>query len=127
MTFRTLITMPVLACLVVAAPALAQPKLVSSTPADGSVVSRPTRIALNFSEKLTPQLAVIELTMTAMPGMAAHKPMKIVGFTTSVASDGETLVATLPRPLPAGTYALKWRVVSIDTHHAEGTLSFTVK
>lgn len=127
MTFRTLIAMPILACLVAAAPALAHPKLLSSTPADGSVVHRPTQIALNFSEKLMPQLASIDLTMTGMPGMAAHKPMKIAGFTSSVAPDGKTLVAALPRPLPAGTYALKWRVVSIDTHHAEGTLSFTVK
>jgi methionine-rich copper-binding protein CopC len=111
----------------VAAPAIAHPKLVSASPADGSTVQKPSNISLTYSERLMPQLSGIDLTMTGMPGMAGHQPMKIAGFTTSVSADGNTLVAALPRPLPAGTYTLKWHVVSTDTHRVEGSLTFTVK
>lgn len=36
-------------------------------------------------------------------------------------------VLTLPRPLPAGTYDLKWHIVGADQHKMEGGYSFTVK
>jgi methionine-rich copper-binding protein CopC len=53
--------------------------------------------------------------------------MNVTGFKTSVSGDGKTLVAALPRPLPAGTYDANWHVVSTDTHRVEGHLTFTVK
>ena len=30
-------------------------------------------------------------------------------------------------PLPSGTYRVKWRAVSVDTHATEGDFNFTVK
>jgi len=110
-----------------AAPALAHPKLVSSTPAPQATISNATQVSLTFSEPLVAPVSGIDLVMTGMPGMASHAPMKITGFKTSVAPDGKTLVAAFPRPLPAGAYKLDWHVVSTDTHRITGTLGFTVR
>jgi methionine-rich copper-binding protein CopC len=105
--------------------AMAHPKLLSSNPAQNATVSRPTSLTLTFSEVLVAPLSGIDLTMTAMPGMADHKPMPIKGFTTKV--QGKTIVATLPRALPIGTYLLKWHVVAADQHRIEGSYTFQVK
>jgi len=121
---RFLIAVPA-AALALSSPALAHPKLVASSPAANATVSKPTSVSLTFSESLLAPMSGIELTMTAMPGMAAHSPMKVAGFKTAVT--GKTIVATLPRALPAGTYALKWHAVAADTHRIEGSYGFKVK
>ena len=121
---RFLIALPA-AVLAMASPALAHPKLVSSTPAANATVTKPTSLTLNFSEKLLPPMSGIELTMTGMPGMANHAPMKVAGFKTVVAN--KSMVATLPRALPAGTYAVKWHAVAGDTHRIQGSYNFKVK
>ena len=113
-----------LAVAAVPATAFAHPRLVSSTPAGDATVSKPSKIALNFSETLVAPLTGIELTMVAMPGMASHKPMPVKGFKTEI--KGKTLTATLPRPLPAGTYLLKWHAVAADQHRIEGSFTFKV-
>jgi methionine-rich copper-binding protein CopC len=59
--------------------------------------------------------------------MAHHAPMKVTGFKTDIGPDGKTLVATLPRALPAGSYDAHWHAVSVDTHRVEGHFSFTVR
>ena len=105
--------------------AAAHPRLVTATPAANTSVAQPTQIVLAFSEGLVAPLSGIELTMTAMPGMANHPRMPIRGFTTKV--EGRTLTARLPRALPAGTYELKWHVVAADQHRIENTYSFTVR
>ncbi len=103
---------------------LAHPRLVSSTPAAEATVSKPGKITLNFSEGLVAPLTGVELTMTAMPGMANHKPMPVTGFKTEV--KGKTLTVVLPRPLPTGTYLLKWHAVAADQHRIEGSYTFKV-
>lgn len=125
--FRNLMLTASVAALVIAAPAFAHPKLVSATPAAGSTVSGPTQITLAFSEALMSQMSGLDLVMTGMPGMASHAPMKVAGFKTSVSQDGKSLVAALPRALPAGSYDAHWHVVSTDTHRVEGHLTFTVR
>lgn len=111
---------------IMAAPASAHPALVSATPAAKSTVAKPKQITLTFSEALIAPASGVDLTMTGMPGMANHPPMKINGIKTSV-KDGKTLVATLGTPLEAGTYKLDWHVVSVDTHRVTGSYSFTVR
>ena len=113
--------------LTLAAPAFAHPKLLAANPASGGSASNVTQALLTFSEGLMAPLSGMDLTMTAMPGMANHQPMKVGGFKTSVGGDGKTLVAAFPRALPAGTYKLDWHVVSVDTHRVAGTLTFTVR
>jgi methionine-rich copper-binding protein CopC len=116
-----------IAAVVVAAPAMAHPKLLASTPAPRATVSNVTQARLTFSETLMAPLSGIDLSMTGMPGMANHAPMKIAGLQASVAQDGKTLVAAFPRALPAGTYRLDWHAVASDTHRVTGSLTFTVR
>jgi copper resistance protein C len=110
---------------VLATPALAHPKLVSSQPAAQAAVGATNRVALTFSEQLMPQMSGMEVTMTGMPGMPNHT-MKMTGFRTTV-EGGKTLVATFARPLMAGTYRVQWHAVSADTHRIQGTIDFTVR
>jgi methionine-rich copper-binding protein CopC len=104
----------------------AHPKLNSANPAANAVGASPTRIQLVFSEALVAQLSGIDLTMTVMPGMKMG-PMKMNGVTTTVAADGKTLVATLAKPLPVGTYKVDYHVVSTDTHRIQGSYTFKVQ
>lgn len=112
--------------IVLATPALAHPKLVSSQPAPRAAVAATNRVALTFSEQLLPQMSGMDITMTGMPGMPNHT-MKMSGFRTTVESSGKTLVATFARPLMAGTYRVQWHAVSTDTHRIQGTIDFTVR
>jgi len=107
--------------------ALAQPGLTASTPAAGTTVTAVRSLSLRFSETLIEDGSGIDLVMTGMPGMAHHQPMKISGFATHLAPDGMGLAITLPRALPAGSYQLRWHVVTTGKERAQGDYSFTVK
>ncbi len=101
----------------------AHPKLVSASPAANATVAKPARIQLRFSEKLMPAFSKADLTMAAMPGMAAMK----IASTAALAADGRTLVVTPKAPLHAGRYSVAWQIVSTDTHKVAGTYAFVVK
>lgn len=105
--------------------ASAHPKLLKATPAADTTISKPTTIALTFSEDLLAALSGIDLVMTRMPGMADHKPMPIKGMTAK--TQGKTLIVSLPRPLPSGSYQLTWHAVAADQHRVEGSYSFNVR
>ena len=122
---RSLLAFAAASLLAVPGVALAHPKLLSATPAANAAVVKPTSIKLSFSETLVGPLSGIELTMTGMPGMANHAAMPIKGFTTKAA--GKDLTVTLPRPLPAGSYELKWHAVAADQHRIEGSYTFSVR
>lgn len=110
-----------------APPALAHPKVVAAQPVEGASASNVTQVTITFSEPLVAAMSGMDVMMTGMPGMANHQPMKMTGVKASVAADGVTLVAKLPRALPAGTYEADWHVVSTDTHRVAGKLTFSVK
>jgi len=121
------LTAIVSALLMVPVPALAHAKLVSSTPAAGATAAKPTKLTLTFSETLIAQLSGVDIVMTGMPGMSHHAPMKVGGFASTVSPDGKTLVVTLPRALPAGTYEIDWHAVTSDGHRMEGKYNISVK
>jgi methionine-rich copper-binding protein CopC len=100
----------------------AHPKLVSASPAANATVAKPARIELHFSEA-DASLLKADLTMAAMPGMAAMK----MASASALSSDGRTLVITPKSPLPSGRYSVAWNVVSTDTHKVAGTYAFAVK
>ncbi len=106
---------------------VAQPQLVASTPAKGSSVARPTTISLSFSEAIDAGDSGFTLVMTSMPGMADHPPMPIKGFASRIGADGKTLVASLPRALPVGSYDLRWSVAGKDKRKVEGAFAFRVR
>jgi methionine-rich copper-binding protein CopC len=120
------IAVAALAC-ALAAPAQAKVMLLSSSPTANAALSKPTKLILSFSERLAEGSSGVDLVMTGMPGMADHPPMPVKGFKTSIAPDGSTMVLTLPRPLPAGSYDLSWRAAGADQQRVEGRLRFTVR
>ena len=125
--FRLAFAAPVLVALAFAGSAEAHTKLVSSTPSANATVTKPGRVVLTFNEKVVANFTGATLTMTSMPGMAAHQPMAITGFTSAMSANGKTLTLTMRRALSAGTYQLKWHAAGADTHRMEGTLAFTVR
>ena len=124
---RLAFSVPVLAALAIAGSAQAHTRLVSSSPAANATVAKPGRVVLTFNERVVARFTGVELTMTSMPGMAAHQPMVISGFTSAMSADGKTLTLMMRRALSAGTYQVKWHAVGDDTHRMEGTYTFTVK
>jgi copper resistance protein C len=109
-----------IAALVAPLPAFAHPKLVSATPAPNAATAPTARLQLVFSERLVAQFSGAEIVMTEMPGM--KMPVKA-----SVAEGGKTLMLTLAKPLPKGSYRVDWHVVSADTHRVQGNYSFKVQ
>ena len=105
--------------------AQAHPKLLSSTPAEGTDGAAPGKIELHFSEDLLTQFSGAKVVMTEMPGMA-HSPMPMKAKV-SAGSDPKTMLVTPLAPLPAGTYKVEWRAVSSDTHPITGNVTFKVK
>jgi copper resistance protein C len=101
----------------------AHPKLLSASPAANATVAKPAQIKLQFSEKLMPAFSKADLTMAAMPGMAAMK----MPTTAALDADGRTLVVTPKGRLAAGRYTVDWHIVSTDTHKVAGSYAFTVK
>lgn len=115
------------AMLAMAAPARADVKLVKSNPAANATVTRPAKIELSFSDKIVGATAISQLVMMSMPGMSDHPPMMMRDYSAQMSKDGKTMTLLLRRPLPAGTYDVKWEVTGTDKHKVKGVLSFTVK
>lgn len=97
----------------------AHARLDKSSPAVGSVVAQPPKeIVLWFTEALEPKFSAIEVRDskgTAMQdGVASGVP-------------GNTAQLRVPlKALKPGTYSVKWRVLSVDTHRSQGDFTFRV-
>jgi len=102
-----------------AAPALAHAILLSSSPADGSVVKQsPTALELTFNESVEVSLGSIKLLDQKGNRVDIGSPHH------SVSSD-HTIEAGVPH-LSDGLYVLSWRVISADAHPVHGGFFFTV-
>lgn len=101
----------------------AHPRLVSANPAAKSTVASPTHIDLRFSERLMPAFSKANVTMVAMPGMAAMK----IASSAKLGADGKTLMVRPSKRLPHGHYLIDWHVVSVDTHKVSGNYMFAVR
>ena len=91
-----------------------------AAPAVGSTVGEsPKSIRLWFSEHLEPtfsQVHVVDASGTNVDSGDSHVDR----------SDASLLTVSVPA-LPAGTYRVRWRVVSVDTHVTEGDFTFEIK
>ena len=87
-------------------------------PAAGQTLNEPpSEVRIKYDapiEKLFAQLTVVD---SNGQNLAQGSP--------TVSDDGYILTVKLP-PLKPGAYLVKWRVVGIDTHHTEGSYSFSV-
>jgi copper transport protein len=94
---------------------LAHASLVSSDPADRSILARaPETLTLEFSERVTP----LVLKLIASGGTPV--------FLDPFSLDGKRLVVRAPARLAPGTYAFGWRIVSADGHPVGGSIVFSV-
>lgn len=106
---------------------LAHVDLAASTPAAGTTAKAPKILTLTFSQPVNQTNAAASIIMTAMPGMANHGEMAIRNFTKSWSDDSKTLTLTLKKPLPTGSYEVRWQAAASDGHAMSGTLSFEVR
>lgn len=121
----TTVAVALTAGLLLSSLAQAHPKLISSSPSQGSTSTAPSKIELHFSENLTTQFSGAKLIMTDMPGMP-NSPMGVKA-SVSGSDDPKMMVITPAAPLTTGTYKVEWRAVSSDTHPITGNFSFNVK
>ena len=109
-----------LAFVAAASSAFAHAQLEKAAPAVGSTVASPSEIRLKFSEGVEPKFSGV--TLSAEGGAA--QALASVGVDPA---DNSTLVVKIAKPLAPGVYTVKWKAVSVDTHHTQGSFDFTVK
>jgi len=90
--------------------------LESAQPADGSVITAPPeKFVLRFSEPA-------QLTSLSLLKVGVREPQKI-GALPTVSSAQISIPAP---PLDPGTYELRYRVLSADSHIMSGSVHFTI-
>ncbi|MEN9726390.1 MAG: hypothetical protein RL434_756 [Pseudomonadota bacterium] len=108
-----------LSCLMLSPDVAAHARLVKSVPADDAELSMaPEAVVLTFNESPEHSFSTVELR---------DATGKI--FATPAMRKGETpdsLVLPLPEDLPAGAYAVQYRVLSVDGHVVEGRFGFRI-
>ncbi|MFM7027626.1 MAG: copper resistance protein CopC [Chakrabartia sp.] len=108
-------------------PALAETRIIASTPAQGATVAAPRVLTLSFSDPMPVPTTAIAVVMTAMPGMADHGEMAIRNFTPAWSDNNRKLTLTLKKPLYAGTYDIRWQAAGAEGRRLSGKVTFTVK
>ena len=99
---------------------LAHAVLVKSVPAQRSTLAEsPPRVELWFNERLEP--AYSHASVTDAGGTQVDLRDTLVSK-----EDARRLSLSLP-PLQPGRYSVKFRVLSVDGHVVESTLTFTIK
>jgi methionine-rich copper-binding protein CopC len=87
----------------------AEPRVGSTVP------SAPKEVALFFNQKLEAAFSTIEVSDASGARVDQGKP--VINATT---------MRIGLKPLPPGTYTVRWQVLSVDTHTTEGKFSFQV-
>ncbi len=80
-----------------------------------SLASAPREVALTFTQNLEAAFSSVEVTDGNGARVDQGKPQV----------SGNTMRIGL-KSLPAGTYRVRWQVLSIDTHKTEGSFTFSV-
>jgi methionine-rich copper-binding protein CopC len=89
-------------------------------PRVGSVVANaPPTLRLRFTQGVV--VPFCRVTVTGPAGFGGAGPPH------AVAGDPLSLAVDLKRPAPPGSYTVRWRVLSVDTHVTEGDFSFRVE
>lgn len=116
---RTILAIACAGALLTPAAALAHAHLDHAVPAVGSTVkTAPKEVMLWFTEAVEPKFSSIEVR-------DAHGAAMQSGMAQGVPDNTAQLRVAL-KPLTAGTYTVKWRALSVDTHRTQGDFTFTV-
>ena len=87
-------------------------------PRVGNTVKSPHAVSLWFTQYLESGFSTIEVLDANGTPMQAGKAV--------VDSSDRKLLRIQLKTLPAGTYRVNWRVLSVDTHTTEGNFTFQV-
>ena len=99
-----------------ASPALANARLIKSSPANGAKVRSPHRIVLTFSEPLEP--AFSGALLLDQDGRNLNgEPVKVSG----------RLITVTPGKLEPGRYIVSWHSAGHEGKRLEGRVRFTVR
>jgi len=102
-----------------AASALAHATLDRASPPVGrSLANPPSEVVLFFTDVLEPAFSTIEVRNENGALMSSGKA--------EVDPDHGTQLRVALKPLPAGTYKVIWRAISLDTHRTQGDFLFHV-
>jgi methionine-rich copper-binding protein CopC len=102
-----------------ASAALAHSEVVRTSPqANANLQSAPRDVSILFNAKV--EAARDAITVEDADGSRVDQN------DTHVESNGRVIRASL-KPLTSGTYTVKWRAKSPDTHTVEGTFTFRVR
>ena len=94
--------------------------LVKSSPARRAALSSlPTRVVLWFNERLEPQFSQLSVWNT--------DGQQMDGGDVQVGPDDSKRLSVGIPTLPAGSYTVKYRVLSVDGHIVESEFPFTVR
>jgi methionine-rich copper-binding protein CopC len=98
----------------------AHAQLQSADPRVGSTVrAAPPVLTLYFSEAIEPALSSVQVTDAG--------GRRVDSGRLRVDKGNPQQVQVSLRPLPAGQYNVRWRVISVDTHRTEGSFGFEVR
>src|SRR5712675_907138 len=86
-------------------------------PAGQQVAAAPSEITINFDAPIEKLFAKLEVTGADGRNEAAGQPQ--------ISGDGRHMSVKIATLKP-GDYTVKWAVVGIDTHHTEGSYTFSV-
>lgn len=107
-----------LALFATTAPAFAHAFLDHAIPGVGTTVATaPAELALTFTEDIVPAFSGVRVTNINGAAVATGRPRF---------GPANTIHVRLGGTLSPGTYVVSWHVVSVDTHHTQGTFKFTV-
>ena len=107
-----------LAILGLPAAASAHAFLETAVPAVGSTVrAAPTEVRINFTQGIEPAFTTIHVA-DAQGQRVDQGGVHI--------EDNNTHLAIGLKALTPGSYHVTWKAVSVDTHHTEGSFTFTV-
>jgi methionine-rich copper-binding protein CopC len=103
--------------LALAGPALAHDELLTSSPADGSTVTKlPSTVTLVFEEP--PAAGFTKMTVSGPGGASINS--------TGPQVVGARITESLKATTMAGTYVINFRIMSDDGHPVSGTIHFTL-
>ncbi len=87
----------------------AEPRVGSTVP------TAPRELSLSFTQKLEPAFSSVEVSDGNGARVDLGKP-----------SVSASVMRVRLKPLSAGTYRVRWHVLSVDTHTTEGSFTFQV-
>jgi methionine-rich copper-binding protein CopC len=91
-----------------------------ASPAVGSTLSvSPPEMTLDYTEAIEPRFSGVDV----LDAQGQH----VDAGDLHLAPDNPKRLVIGLKKLGPGTYTVKWHVVSVDTHHTEGTFTFSVQ